>query len=76
MHALRKLEIEVGEQERVGVHLLEILQPQPLRREARRERVGARIGEHALHLRLKHHRGVQRLRARGGQQAIVGDRAP
>ena len=58
------------------MHLLEILQPQPLRREARRERVGARIGQHPLHLRLKHRRRVQRLGARRGQQTIVGNRAP
>ena len=76
LHALRELEIEVGEQERVGMHLLEILQAQPLRGEARGECVGARISEHALHLRLEHQRRVQRLRARRGQQAIIGDRAP
>ena len=40
--------------------LVEVLQPQPLRGEARRQRLRALVGEHAAHLLLEPAGGLQR----------------
>ena len=59
-----ELVVERRKQQRVGVNLLDVLQPQPLRREPRRHRLGARIGEHPADLLLEHRRRVERAVAR------------
>ena len=73
---LRQLVVEAGEQQRVGVDLLDVLQPQPLRGKARRHRFGARIGEHPPDLLLEGRRRVQRVGGRQLDQLGVRHRVP
>src|SRR5688572_22879996 len=58
------------------MNLVEILQAQPLRRKARRQRFGLRILEHALDLRGKYTRSAQRAALRDFQQLVIRARAP
>jgi hypothetical protein len=66
----------IGEQEDVGILRLDVAEIQPLRREVRDHRLGARIGEHALDLRAEHVRVVQPAVERRCQQIFVRDAAP
>ena len=69
--------VELRIEQRVGDDLVEVLQPQPLRGEARGERLGARIGEHAPHLLLEHGRRAQACpRPASLDQLLVRARAP
>ena len=56
--------------------LLEILQPEPLRAEAGRERRGARVGKHPPDLLLEHGRRPQGLLLRRAHQLGVRRRGP
>ena len=58
------------------MHLLEILQPKPLRGKTGGHRLSARIGQHALDLRVEHHRIRQTFARRQRLQSFVGNRAP
>ena len=51
--AAARLSSKFGIEVRIGMDLVEVLQPQPLRGEARAERLGARVGEHAARLLLE-----------------------
>ena len=58
------------------MYLLEILEPEPLRREARRQRLSARVGHHAPDLPL-YLGGIRQIAVlRELQQLLVGRRAP
>ena len=60
----------------IGTHLPDVLQPQPLAGESRRQRLGTLVGQHPAHLLLERH-GVAQLPLRGGpRQLLVGHRAP
>src|SRR5438094_578652 len=71
-----ELVVEPRKQQRVGVQFLDVLQPEPLRREARRQRVGFRIAEHATHLLLQHGRLVQRAAVGDFDELSVRHRVP
>ena len=76
-HRVGELLVVVREQERVRMDLVEVLQPQPLRGEARGERLGARIGEHALALRARASSASESLFCCGElEQLVVRDAAP
>ena len=53
LHRVREVLVEVREEVGVGSDLVEILQPQPLRHEARTQRLGARVVQHAERLPLQ-----------------------
>ena len=68
--------VDVAEHERIGRQARELAQAEPLEREVRRERLGARVGEHALDLLLQHG-GIGEPIGRGElEQLGIGDRAP
>ena len=70
-HRVRERRVELRIEPRVGMDLVEILQPQPLRREPCRERRRARIGEQAARLLLEPGRRAQRaLRCRRDQLVV------
>ena len=73
---LPQVVIEVGELLRVGLHVFQVAQVQPLTREVRAERRGLRIGEHPADLLLEHRLGMQLVLRRQIQQLRVGDAAP
>ena len=59
-----------------GARLASSPKPEPLEREVRRERLGARVGEHALDL-LPQHGGIgEPVGRRELEQLGIGDRAP
>ena len=68
--------VEVREQQQVRRDLVQIAQLQPLAGERVHQRVGARIGDHAPHLRLEHARRAQPAGDRQVQQLVVRDAAP
>src|SRR5690606_2888286 len=76
LHGLRELRVEVRELERVGVDLLEVLKAQPLRGEARGERLGPRIREHAPRLGLQYRRIRQPALAREREKRVVRRATP
>ena len=61
---------------RVGPHLGDVLQPQPLCGESRRQRERSRIGKHAAHLRLENGAVVQLPALGEFQQGAVGRLRP
>ena len=64
------------EQHRIRLHRLDVSQVQPLTREVRHQRVGARVVEHSPHLMLQH-RGIAQPRALGEIEELrVGNGAP
>ncbi len=73
---LRELVVERREQQGVGMNLLDVLQPQPLRREPGRHRLAARVGEHPADLFFENRRSVQRAAGCQLLQLGVRDRAP
>ena len=68
--------MEVREHEPVGVHLVEVLEAEPLPREPRTERRRAGVREHAARCRLETGLGRQRARLRAGEQRSVRRGAP
>ena len=79
LHRVGQRRVVTGIRQRVGMDLVEILQPQPLRGEARRQRLRSRIGKHPANLLVEDRgrperaetRDVQQLRVRrGGPQEI------
>ena len=52
LHRLGQAIVVLRVEQHVGMNLVEILQPQPLAREALRQRIRSRIREHPLHLLL------------------------
>jgi len=68
--------VPVREKEAVGPHFLHVLQPQPLRRETRRERERPRIRHHARDLFIEDRRVAERAISRGFEQLLIRQRAP
>ena len=68
--------VEVREQQQVRRDLVQVAQLQPLTGERVHQRVGARIGDHAPHLRFEHARRAQPAGDRQVQQLVVGNAAP
>ena len=67
---------ELGEQPLVGHDGLELVDVEPAQREARDERLGARIGEHALDLRFDDVGSPRSPAAASFKQLLVGPAAP
>ena len=55
-HVSREIVVEVRIVVRVGMDLVHVLEPEPLRRESRAQGVGSRVGEQATRLLLQHAR--------------------
>ena len=75
-HRIRERVVVVRIDEGVRVHLLEVLQAQPLRGEAGRERLGLRIREHPFHFPLEAGRRLQRAVGRRLNERRVGHTRP
>ena len=73
LERLSQVAVEVG---RIGPGVLQLAQEQPLRREIRDERVGARVGEHSPDLPLERVGILQPATRRNAQQLIVRNAAP
>ena len=63
-HGLRQRGVPIPIEVMIGTDLLDVLQAQPLRREARRQRLRSRVGDHALQLLLEHRRRCATSRSR------------
>ncbi len=68
--------VVIGEQEDVGVLGLDVAKIEPLRGEVRDHRLGARVGEHSVHLRAQHAGLVEPPVERRLEQLVVRDAAP
>ena len=76
LHRLRQRVVVLRIQQVVRDDLVEVLQAQPLRREARRQRLRPRVGQHAPHLLLEAGGRAQRAGWPRLQQLGVRRRAP
>ena len=75
-HRRAKLLVEIGILPNVGLHLVEVLQSQPLRGKSGGEGRHARVSHHALHLALQY-RGLRQSAARRNRQQLpIGGRRP
>ena len=74
-HRPREVLVVVRVEVRVGPNLVHVLQAKPLRREARAQRLGPGVGEHAQGLPLQLF-GGQAVRLGQGPELFVGRRAP
>ena len=75
-HRGSELLVEVGILPNVRLHLVEVLQSQPLRGKAGGEGRGPRVSHHALHLALQY-RGLRQRTARCNRQQLpIGGRRP
>ena len=73
---LHQVLVELGIDRRFGLHVVQVAQMQPLRREVAHQGLAARIGQHAPHLAAEH-RGVRQRSTLGNvEQLLVGDAAP
>ena len=73
-HGLQQIAVEVGIEEQIRLRVVQVAQIQPLPGETGGQRVGAWIGEHALHLLLQH-RLVRQLTLTGQVQKLLIRRA-
>ena len=75
-HVGGEVVVEVWIEIRIGMVLVDVLQPQPLRGESRAERFGAPVGEHAAGFALEPSGCRQLTTARRRKQRIVRRLAP
>ena len=76
LQALSQFVVPVGVEDAVGRRGRQVAEVEQLLREARDERIGARIGEHPPHLLLEHFGLAQSALGRDADQLVVGDAAP
>ena len=75
-HRLLELVMEVGVLADVRMDLLQVLQPEPLGREPRTQRVRTGVGQHSPHLALEHGRVRELSLSRDRQQFVVRSGSP
>src|SRR5262249_7648770 len=75
-HRPAQVVVEVGELERVRDFVAQVAEIQPLSGEVTDERLGLRIGDHALHLAIEYSRISQLTVRRGIEQFLVRNAAP
>ena len=75
-HRRLELVVEIRVAAHVGIDLVEVLQPQPLRGETRRQHVGAAIGQHPPRLPFERRGVSQPARLRHAHQLLVRTRRP
>ena len=68
--------VPVRVEQPVGPDLVDVLQPQPLRRKSRRQRLRSRVGQHALDLPVVDRRIAQRAVAGGLEQFLIRQGRP
>src|SRR6185295_15703727 len=73
---LAKIVVEIGEEASVGAGRIEIAELEPLRGEARDERLGARVGQHAAGLPRQLPGLTEAAALREVEQLVVRDAAP
>ncbi len=75
-HRVGQLLVVIGEPEGVGPNLLEVLEAQPLRGKTRRQRLGARVCEHAPDLEIQRLRVGEPVLLSQRNELVVGNAAP